>query len=68
MNLDEFADYRISKIEESPGWLHLRHHDCKNRWLLAVKLQPPFSEVNLKHLMVEATMHWQDDHQDEQFG
>lgn len=62
MDLDEFANYRISKIEESPNWLHLRHHGCSEHWVISVELMPPFKEVNLKNLMLEATYHWQESH------
>lgn len=62
MDLDEFSNFRLSKIEESPGWLHFRHHGCKDRWVILVELMPPFGEVNMKNLMVEATAHWQESH------
>ena len=65
MNLDEFSDYKIS-IEGSTSIDHIlaiRHQNCPDRWVKDVPLSSTLGETNLKWLMIVATEHWNEAHQ-----
>jgi hypothetical protein len=63
MDLDDFADYRITvgKAES----LTLRHNNCSEHYVEEIKLWRPLKETNLKWLMLKATTHWQEVHADD---
>lgn len=63
VNLDDFADYRISAGDR--GYLYLRHQNCPDRFVERIDLPLPLMESNIKWLMMRATMHWQEKHQNE---
>lgn len=63
MNLDDFADYRISAGDRNQ--LFLRHQNCRHRYVDKVELPGPIHETNLKWLMVLATNHWNEVHRNE---
>lgn len=66
MNLDDFADYRISSVDKDT--LAIRHAGCADEWYTTIQLFSPTLETNLKWLMIEATNHWQKVHkEDEQY-
>jgi hypothetical protein len=65
MNLDDFADYRISIGDES---LLIRHNNCKENFVERVVLERPLRETNIKWLMLRATTHWQEVHENEEKG
>ena len=61
MDLDDFASYRVSQKDSKT--LTLRHHGCSEHFIESIELQPPFSETNVKWLMLRATVHHQEVHQ-----
>lgn len=63
MNLDDFANYRVSAGDRNE--LYLRHINCENRYVERIELLGPLPETNLKWLMVKATAHHQEVHQNE---
>lgn len=61
MDLDKFADFRVS-VDEKTGDLLLRHQNCERRYVERIPLEKPIRETNLKWLMLRATLHWKDQH------
>jgi hypothetical protein len=65
MNLDDFADYKISTTQDG---VWIRHSNCSKKYVERVELPLPLKETNLKWLMVLATNHWQEAHRNEEKG
>jgi hypothetical protein len=63
MNLDDFADYRVSTVRGKDE-IYLRHSGCSHNFVEKIELGAPLAETNLKWLMLQATLHWQEAHQD----
>ena len=64
MNLDDFADYKIS-VEGNHSLdltLTVRHGNCPDYWVERIELEPPLRETNLKWLMLQATQHHTENH------
>lgn len=64
MDLDDFVEFRISTLD-GKNKIYLRHMNCPDRHVETIELEPPLSETNLKWLMLRATIHWQEAHQNE---
>lgn len=64
MNLDDFADFFVWENGDITEIIIRHNKESCNYWQTKIEGHPNFG-ANLKYLMVRATAHWQEDHQNE---